>query len=163
MISIPATNSDWWKFLTTPVQFCFPWCQFPTVNHSLIIKWNIPDISHSHVLNCILFWITPCSILPRMWMVFLFNISALCLLPPYWSLGGPLDNHIHCSSTMGLVFIQSLLSLIMTPTCKNSNANALLLTGTKHKRMRTRTNFMTYRKKNSHIYMVWYFPVSAIW
>ena len=73
------------------LRFCFP--QFWSENIKFVPKILNKNlrINNSYILNCMPFWIVwwnlmlSCSILPRMWIIFLSSISMLYMLPTFSS------------------------------------------------------------------------------
>lgn len=46
-----------WNIAVSPYPwFGFPWCQLPSQPWCKNIKWKVPEINKSYVLNCVPFW-----------------------------------------------------------------------------------------------------------
>lgn len=74
------------------------------------IKFKIPQINSSLVLNCVPFWVVgwnfapSCAFSPGMWIITLSSVPNLYTLPACWWLSSHLAYQINCSIITWLVF-----------------------------------------------------------
>ena len=74
------------------------------------IKWKIPEIHNSQVLNCMALWavwwnlLLPRSVLPGIWIIPLSSVSTLYMLLTCLSLSRSLGYQTDCLSISVLVF-----------------------------------------------------------